>query len=159
MEIEKLLEKYFEGTTSCEEERLLRQFFSGPDVPSRLESYRPLFVCLEEEVQQQKANKRPDDGQTEEAELTHRRTSVTIRPLATRRKYYWYAAAAVAVLTLSVTGLHHRLQQSEEQPGNFVIINGKRYDDPQLVQAKAMEALQIVGFNDEEIRSQIIPDL
>ena len=73
--------------------------------------------------------------------------------------YYWYAASAVALVILCVTGIHSRLQYSEERSGNYVIINGERYNDPKLVQTKAIEALQIVGFSDEELHSQIIPDL
>jgi hypothetical protein len=34
-EIEKLIEKFFEGETSLEEETLLREFFSGTDVPHK----------------------------------------------------------------------------------------------------------------------------
>lgn len=159
MEIEKLLEKYFEGTTSCEEERLLRQFFSGPDVPPGLESYRPLFVCLEKEIQQQKANRQQEDEKAEQQNTASRPTAIPVIPISRRRMYYWYAASAVALVILCVTGIHYRLQYSEERSGNYVIINGERYNDPKLVQAKAIEALQIVGFSDEELHSQIIPDL
>jgi len=42
--IELLLDKYFEGRTSREEERTLRRFFSSEEVPERLESYRDQFT-------------------------------------------------------------------------------------------------------------------
>ncbi len=41
--IEKLLEKYLEGTTSLEEEKILKNFFANDNVPSHLESYKSLF--------------------------------------------------------------------------------------------------------------------
>ena len=42
--IHKLLERYWQGETSLEEERLLRDFFSGDSVPDELKSYKPLFI-------------------------------------------------------------------------------------------------------------------
>ena len=44
MKIDELLDKYFEGATSCEEERELRRFFTEEAVPEHLQTYRPLFA-------------------------------------------------------------------------------------------------------------------
>ena len=41
-DIETLLNKYFEGETTCEEERRLRRFFAEGLVPEHLEVYRPM---------------------------------------------------------------------------------------------------------------------
>lgn len=41
--IEKLLEAYFEGNTTLEDEKFLRSYFSGNEVASHLEVYRPIF--------------------------------------------------------------------------------------------------------------------
>lgn len=51
MKIDELLDKYFEGETSCEEERRLRRFFTEEEkVPEHLLVYRPLFVYLDKEA-------------------------------------------------------------------------------------------------------------
>lgn len=42
-DIEELLEKYYEGETSLEEERALKQFFQRGDVPAHLQSHGPQF--------------------------------------------------------------------------------------------------------------------
>lgn len=42
-EIEALLDKYYEGETTLAEEKLLRDFFCGDDVPASLLSHRPMF--------------------------------------------------------------------------------------------------------------------
>lgn len=46
--IEQLLEKYFEGETSLEEEKQLRTFFRKDDIPDRLKSYRGQFGYIVE---------------------------------------------------------------------------------------------------------------
>ena len=50
MKIDELLDKYFEGETSCEEERELRRFFTEEEVPEHLQTYRPLFAYLNREA-------------------------------------------------------------------------------------------------------------
>ena len=42
--INQLLNKYWEGATTLEEENILRSFFSQKDVPGSLIQFRPLFV-------------------------------------------------------------------------------------------------------------------
>ena len=44
MNIEELLNKYFEGETNCEEERELRRFFTQGIVPEHLQMYGPMFA-------------------------------------------------------------------------------------------------------------------
>ena len=43
LDIEKLLEKYYDGETSLEEERALKQFFQSGDVPEHLQSHAAQF--------------------------------------------------------------------------------------------------------------------
>ena len=42
-EIEVLLEKFYEGNTSLQEEKILRDFFRGTNVPAHLWSHQSLF--------------------------------------------------------------------------------------------------------------------
>jgi hypothetical protein len=48
--IRALLEKYWQAETSVEEERVLAEFFRGPDVPVDLEPVRGLFEWRQEEA-------------------------------------------------------------------------------------------------------------
>lgn len=43
--IEQLLERYWEGETTLQEESILRTFFSQPDIPEDLQKFQPLFMC------------------------------------------------------------------------------------------------------------------
>jgi len=45
--IERLLEKYFEGGTSVEEEKQLRAFFRGEEIPDHLQSYAAQFRYMD----------------------------------------------------------------------------------------------------------------
>ena len=50
--IEQLLERYWQGETTLQEEDILRSFFSqadSPDIPESLRKFRPLFVLEKEE--------------------------------------------------------------------------------------------------------------
>ena len=48
--IEQLLERYWQGETTLQEEDILRAFFSQPDIPDYLQKYQPLFTLEKEEV-------------------------------------------------------------------------------------------------------------
>ena len=49
--IEQLLERYWEGETTLQEEAILRAFFSQDDVPANLIKYKSFFECgLQEET-------------------------------------------------------------------------------------------------------------
>ena len=47
--IEQLLERYWQGETTLQEEGILRTFFSQPDTPEDLRKYRELFTIEREE--------------------------------------------------------------------------------------------------------------
>ncbi|SET20301.1 pyruvate ferredoxin oxidoreductase [Prevotella sp. kh1p2] len=50
--IKQLLQRYWQGDTSLEEEEILRMFFSQKDVPAELRSYRELFAYQQSEVKE-----------------------------------------------------------------------------------------------------------
>lgn len=50
--IEQLLERYWEGETSVEEESILRTFFCANDVPAHLQQYTAIFQMQHEAAQQ-----------------------------------------------------------------------------------------------------------
>ncbi|MCK4465557.1 MAG: pyruvate ferredoxin oxidoreductase, partial [Bacteroidales bacterium] len=54
--IEKLLQKYYNGETSLEEEEVLRTFFSSRDVPDHLEAEKELFSYYYSQSRDEAAN-------------------------------------------------------------------------------------------------------
>lgn len=138
MNIEELLNKYFEGETSCDEERQLQQFFTQGMVPEHLEMYRPLFAFFKEEKQQQSATEA-----TPEQKAPKRKT-----PFRRRILYSLSGIAAGLVLLLGIAGT---IRHFTYQPENYVIIDGKQYTDAELVREQALTAFQEVSFSQEEV--------
>lgn len=137
MKIDELLDKYFEGETSCEEERELRHFFTKEEVPEGLQIYRPLFAYLDQEV----------------ASTAEREEGPQEQPAERRSRPYrlLYTVSGIAAGLLLLFGIGRMVFPLSTAPENYVVIDGKRYTDEKLVQAKALEALQNVGFTDEDL--------
>ena len=112
-DIETLLNKYFEGETTCEEERRLRRFFAEGLVPEHLEVYRPMFAFFEAE-------------QKELAEISGKGNAAEMPELApfekktkTVRQYLTYslsAAAAATAATLQAPTRLHRPRPAKASP-------------------------------------------
>ncbi|KAA6348704.1 hypothetical protein EZS27_003848 [termite gut metagenome] len=133
MNIEKLLDKYFEGETSCEEERKLRRYFTqNIMLQEHLQTYRPLFAYLDIEIKHNSMND------------PKRKAIVSKRTLM----YMFGGIAAGLLLILGISGInqHHNIHS-----GNYVLIDGKQYTDINLVRELAMSAFTNVCFSQEEI--------
>jgi hypothetical protein len=77
--IKQLLEKYFDGTTTIEEENVLKSYFTSANVAPHLESYRSLFVYFKQE-------------QNVQFDQDIHWTSVQ------SKRYNWLIAASIAIL-------------------------------------------------------------
>lgn len=98
--IEQLLEHYWKGETSLEEEEILRTFFSQKDIPSDLLCYRPLFAYEAAEVKEDVLG---DDFDSKILAMTEDTVAVKARvvPFRQRLMPLFKAAAVVAIfLTL-----------------------------------------------------------
>ena len=116
--IEQLLERYWEGETTLQEEAILRAFFSQEDVPASLMKYKSLFDCgLQEETLSDDFDARilSSIGQEEEPKAK-------IVTLASRLKPLFKAAAIVAILLT--------IGNAAQAPWNY------GWDDPQDEYAK-----------------------
>lgn len=139
MKIDELLNRYFEGETSCEEERELRHFFTqnAEQIPEHLQAYRPLFAYLEQEAA------------TTTAPGPEERPKEQLAAHFSRLYRLYYTVGSIAAGLLLLLGVAKILFPLSAAPENYVIIDGKRYTDEKLAKAKAQEAMQIAGFTDE----------
>ncbi len=101
--IEKILEKYFEASTTVAEERTLREYFAQDSVAPYLEQYRPMFnyfsIAKEEKYTKQV-------------------------PLKPRVNYYkWLSVAAAVVLTF---GLYFGKEYQERKQAEYAYQETKK---------------------------------
>ena len=109
--IEQLLERYFEGTTTLDEEQALRTFFAQEhdDMPEELEQWAPLFAVV---------NERPaldEDFDKRMLAMTVEAAPVKARTisLADRLRPLFGAAAVVAILLTLGNAINASFQQDD----------------------------------------------
>lgn len=156
MKIDELIDRYFEGQTSCEEERELRSFFTKENVPEHLQVYRPLFVCLEEEAEAFRKERMEEEGISEEDTLkesmpevsTPEESALKVLP---RRRRFFYMLSGVAAGILLLIGIAGIKQYLHVTPENYVLIDGKQYTDANLVREQALAAFRDVQTSEDEV--------
>ncbi|KAA6350297.1 hypothetical protein EZS27_002263 [termite gut metagenome] len=132
MNTEKLLEKYFEGRTTREEEKKLRSLFSHDKfLPEHLQVYRPLFAYVDEEVR--------------------RSGTVTVKKTVARKKHMIYILGGVAAGVLMILGIAGMHRHFEKHFSNYVFIDGKQFTDIDLIRQQAQSALDEVRISKKEI--------
>ncbi len=99
-EIEKLIVKFYEGETSLDEEKALRAFFAGGEVPEHLQEHRGMFGFFEKERSAEIMNETFDDALF--ARLEHSEGRVVGMSGGRTRNIYIASVAAAAVLLIAV---------------------------------------------------------
>lgn len=130
--IKTLIDKYLDGMTTNDEERLLRNYFGNLNnkIPEEWNVYRALFSY---EVNQSQ----PTDISVKTMSL---RSSNKIQSI---RKYFITAAACAAIALILALSIPDKKQ-------NYAIIDGKKYTNPEIINKQAEAALENVSTNDEE---------
>tara|TARA_B100000809_G_C15134346_1_gene529899 strand:- start:1253 stop:1687 length:435 start_codon:yes stop_codon:yes gene_type:complete len=97
--IESLLDSYFEGETSLDQENMLRDYFSSATIAPHLMAYQGLFVGLK----------------NTQKEVSER--EISLPQASTNSRRWWLSIAASLVILLGVVGLQFSGNQmtSEEQ--------------------------------------------
>ncbi|KAA6302404.1 MAG: hypothetical protein EZS26_001517 [Candidatus Ordinivivax streblomastigis] len=123
--IQSLLENYFEGLTSLQEEQLLREYFQSDAVDADLKVYQPMFQYF--------AILSP----------SKKRASIKGRGL-------WWAAACI---TLCIGSYFLFSTQKALPKTSIAYINGKKYTNIKLIQAQALKALENMSEDEDDIYS------
>lgn len=124
--IEQLLERYWSGETSLEEENILRAFFSQKDIPASLLPYRDIFVYQAVSKSEEVLDSDFDDkilALIDEPEVVKART-ITLR----QRLAPMFKAAAVVAIMLTL-GNAIQVPFNEEQA--LPEVNMAEYARPQ----------------------------
>ena len=133
--IDQLLNQYWEGETSLEEEQFLRDFFQQENIPPHLQSYAPLFQLLTHEKEQGLAG----DLQLQTVTQPEVSTSKV-------RKINWYrtitALAACLLLLLLARPFFQSFQTSHDQ---LISQEEETYETPEEAYSKAKEVLLLLS--------------
>ncbi|MFA7493332.1 MAG: hypothetical protein WCZ43_07450 [Proteiniphilum sp.] len=140
-DIQHLIDKYFDGESSAEEEKVLRRYFTQEDLPEELKAYASLFRFLDDEAT---ALAILNEIRSEEKRPVRRRL-LSLRNLRT--------IAAVAATLLIAVLLLTRPDRKPALTGSYVWVDGKQITDPATVR-KYAEA----SFGKIQPESDIIED-
>jgi len=123
MDIKHLLEQYFEGLTTAEEEALIRRYFSDGDLPDELRAYKPLFAYF--------------DGEIKKSPSTRK----------TRNKSFvlWISGIAASITLLAGSYLLASHPKKCPASGNYVIIDGRCYTDAATIHSATLKSLRDIS--------------
>ena len=136
--IRQLLERYYQGTTTRDEERRLKAYFAQDNVPPTLAAEREMFRYLAHEARQ--TPPLPQGLEERLARHIDRLAAEAPRRLNAKtphrpRLWQWTAGIAASLLLASAIGLHLYTQHGAAPQDTF--------DDPQLAYAEARRALHL----------------
>lgn len=143
-DIYRLLDKYFEGDSSVEEEKMLRRYFAQDDIPEELEVYTSLFRFLEDEST---ALAILNEIKQEE-NVQSRRSSFLVRKI----KVF---SAVAAVLLIAVLLLVRPGKQSASVTESYVWVDGEKITDPVTVREYAESSFEKVQPESDIIEDQL----
>ncbi len=139
-EIETLLEKFYEGQTTLEEEHILRRFFCSNDVPENLKQHQPFFIYAK--LAHTETIGDPDFDRKLDDRLSHpAKTGRVIPWQTTGNKLMFISSMAAAVLLL--IGLYFTFQHEVFKNSS----HGLPLSAQELAYNDARQALLLVSAN------------
>jgi hypothetical protein len=135
-EIKQLLEKYYEGLTSLQEEKELKDYFNGGDILPELETDRELFAYTQAESETLPLNNGLEKKLSDWIDLQDQKPG---KGKSTRMWGYLISgvAASIALFTISYYTLF-----APDSPSR----TGDTYKDPQAAYLEAKRALMYVSM-------------
>lgn len=131
-DIDKIIEKYFDGETSLSEEKMLRNYFMQAHIEERHKVYVPMFNFFSEERQE-------------------------ASPQKVKKKHPLYTWAAIAASIVLIAVIKFTYTPAESVPSqSLVYINGKEISDISTINDQALISIKNVSEVDEDVlNSQI----
>lgn len=134
--IHQILDKYWEGETSLEEEQTLRSYFNSDAVSDELKQFSPLFQYLNEE-ETSTLSEAFDQQLMEKLKMQpHRAKAINVRQWLSR-------AAAIALIIFAGFAIQHTLNNENDQQADIWEENETMTPEEAWIQTKA--ALELVS--------------
>jgi hypothetical protein len=126
------LEKYFDGNTSLEDEKILKDFFQGESIPPHLVSLKETFNYFSQEKTKDELDESFDDkvlSKIGHFEISHKRQ--------TRRRFIYYASG-IAASILIIISIFTNIDP-------FTSTLKDTFDDPEIAFNETKRALILVS--------------
>lgn len=141
-DIEKLIDSFFDGNTTCEQEQKLYTFFSQPDVPDHLVQYRPVFEYFEK-------------GMADECELpvqpVHKAETPASLPVKKKNFMFWTSiAACFLIIAAGISFYIYNTRSFNIYEGSYIVRNGKRITNPDEIQNELERTIRYVNLQQEQ---------
>jgi hypothetical protein len=138
MNIEQLLEKYFEGETSSQEEKFLREYFSSYNIDEKFIQYAPLFQYFKDEIAKNKLGQQEglEEGITVELIPENDNKKETI---ITSYKF-WASVAAVVAICFAV--VHNHTNTTTFSNKSYAMIDGKYHTEDEIIKHAFLASIQ-----------------
>lgn len=141
--IEQLLERYWAGETSLQEEAILRNFFSQDEIPAGLIRYKALFTYQQEALKQHIAD---EDFETRLLAKTEEIPVKAQRITLAQRLMPLYKAVAVVALSLILGNTVQNAFGPDKQATDYNYNAYKdTYSDPETAYSQMADALRMVS--------------
>lgn len=136
-----LLDNYFEGQTSLQEEQYLRNYFRRDDIDESLMEYKPMFDFFNDEREMTMI----EENNVIELNTTKRPTS--------RRIWIYRVGTGVAASIMLFLGVKFAFfnQQKDTQTQSIVYIDGKKFTDMKTIQLQTLDALENISESSDDI--------
>ena len=130
-----LLERFFEGQTSIKEEQELYRFFMRDDIPDELVRYKPLIKYFESGLAEELRNSMQPETHTPK-----------------RKRWVVWGGIAASFLLALCTSLYFLATREAPDPfeGSYIIRNGVRITDLNLIRPELEAAIQKVLLQEQE---------
>ena len=136
-EIKILLDKYLEGETSLDEERMLKTYFSSAGVPDQFKAYAGLFTYYEKEKQ----TKMPSGLEEQIIEDIHRQTQRAFF----RNRRFWYYFTGIAASILLVFAFFYQSKLAKNLNTGNATATRYTMQEKQLAYDQTLEVLDFVS--------------
>ena len=148
MDIDSMLNKYFEGETSIEDESMLRAYFNKENLPEHLKELAPIFTYIEDEQTALEALKEIKD-----AAPAARLTIIKKRKLILSRSFYISSIAAACIAV--VLFLFSPGKSNSEANESYAWINGERITNKDEIKMFAEKSLDNVTSTENIFMEQM----
>ena len=146
MNIDGLLNKYFDGETTLEEERMLRTYFNQDNLPEHLKEFAPMFNYIEDERVALEVLKEISDA-SPALTVTKKRKAILSKSL--------YISAVAAVCIIAVFFLFSPGKSNSNGSESYAWINGKRITDKEEIKMFAEKSLENVSSHENIFLEQM----